>query len=488
MSKTKTATQSVVPHPHIPVKLSDEDLMFILEFFVSKVDFINFLCVTKKYLKIPEKYRTNPIKIDNKTTSLFPNLEVQKLYSWNDTQLKDIKLYEIVYPETYFHYYLKYFSVRTKVRARKIIYSAEDRVNYECMKGPGVVPEQITEISEKCFEECNKLTSLSIPDQVSVIGRNAFANCTSLKVLNLPENLKVIGDNCFLACNSLTTIKLGKNNEFKGKASFGIYMFLEKNNIKCNDVFYSVEDRRKYGNKIPEVCITLSEKCFAGCLYLTAITVPSTITYIGSRCFEGCKGLKALSLPSTVKVYDNVFVGCSCISALTIPGNFPKIDNSIFENVQMVKSIELTDCTQFDGMVSYSLAVIIEKGGIPCSTIKFTEEDRRLFGETVPKGVKELGEACFSGDFRVKSVVVPKSVTKLGVGCFKNCCSLTSVTLPSTIVDIPQSCFYQCPVLKSVKAKAKNLNYGKYCFFGCEKIKKSKKIPPECFEQEPIMK
>ncbi|EDR24786.1 hypothetical protein, conserved [Entamoeba dispar SAW760] len=487
MGKDKEKTKDIITEvPKRKVKLTVEEVMRVLDCFVKKEDFIRSLQISKKFKDIPKRYSYNPISIDSTTISLFPNLKVQKLYAWNDTQIPKMKKYEVEYPETYFHYYLKYFAIRDKVSARKIVYSSEDRVNYECMKGEGILPDGITKIADKCFEECNKIVSLNIPTSVTAIGRNGFANCTSLTSLTLPENLMVIGDNCFLACNSLTSIKLGTTNCFKGKASYGIYLFLEKNNIHCNDVFYSSEDRRKYGNKIPEICNSLADKCFASCLSLTSIEVPSTIQHIGSRCFEGCKGLKQISLPPTINCYDHAFSGCSYITALTLPGNFPKIDKSIFENIQMIKSIVLTDCTQFDGLVSYSLAVIIERGGIPCTNVAYTEEDRKVFGENIPKGVKEVGDNCFSGDFRAKSITVPKGVTKLGQSCFKNCCSLTSVSLPSSIISIPVSCFYQCPVLKTLKIKNKTLTYEKYCFYGCEKLKlKSKNIPSECFSKEP---
>ena len=313
-----TPEQTPTPKPKIPVKLTEEEMMQVLNHFIKRNDFINAILTTKKFKEIPKKYKYNPISIDQKSIDLFPNIEKQILYAWNDIQIPEMKKYEVAYQETYFHYYLKYFAIRDKISAKHVVYSAEDRVNYECMKGDGNIPENITQIADKCFEECNKLKSLKIPNTVTSIGRNVFSNCTSLTGLTLSENLKSIGDNCFLACNSLCSVKIGKLNEFHGRVSYGVSLVLQKNKIKCTDVFYSIEDRRKFGVKIPDVCNSLADKCFAQCQSLTSIEIPSTISYIGSYCFEGCKGLKNVSLPSTVKSYDHAFAGCSCISSLTI--------------------------------------------------------------------------------------------------------------------------------------------------------------------------
>ena len=62
-------------------------------------------------------------------------------------------------------------------------------------------------ISQKAFNGCAGLTSVTIPDSVTSIGEQAFMICTSLTSITIGSGVTSIGDNAFYGCEKLTTIK-----------------------------------------------------------------------------------------------------------------------------------------------------------------------------------------------------------------------------------------------------------------------------------------
>ena len=59
------------------------------------------------------------------------------------------------------------------------------------------VPEDVTEIGEKAFHLCTRLTQINIPDSVTEIGKAPFRGCTSLTQINIPEGVTKISNEAF---------------------------------------------------------------------------------------------------------------------------------------------------------------------------------------------------------------------------------------------------------------------------------------------------
>ncbi len=77
--------------------------------------------------------------------------------------------------------------------------------------GPGgdvVVPEGVTEIGNRAFEDRSDLTSIVLPESLTNIGEGAFISCHSLTGIALPETLTGIGDSAFFGCFRLTSVTI----------------------------------------------------------------------------------------------------------------------------------------------------------------------------------------------------------------------------------------------------------------------------------------
>ncbi|MCL2082871.1 MAG: leucine-rich repeat domain-containing protein [Oscillospiraceae bacterium] len=68
------------------------------------------------------------------------------------------------------------------------------------------IPDSVTTIERRAFQDCILLTDVMIPKSVTLIPQYAFAYCTSLRDLDIPDNVKAIDTLAFWLCTSLTRI------------------------------------------------------------------------------------------------------------------------------------------------------------------------------------------------------------------------------------------------------------------------------------------
>lgn len=62
--------------------------------------------------------------------------------------------------------------------------------------GTGIIKfdGDVTSIGVRAFEDCSRLTSITIPNSVETIGEYAFHMCTSMVTITIPYNVTSIGE------------------------------------------------------------------------------------------------------------------------------------------------------------------------------------------------------------------------------------------------------------------------------------------------------
>lgn len=120
-------------------------------------------------------------------------------------------------------------------------------IKYIGSGGDVVIPDTVTEIGEKAFEKCFRVTSVLIPQSVVKIGVGAFLFCYDLKTITLSEKLDTIAEDTFWGCSSLTDIML------------------------------------------PRGLTAIGDNAFLGCEALQTITIPDGVMVLGENIFEYCK-------------------------------------------------------------------------------------------------------------------------------------------------------------------------------------------------------
>lgn len=66
--------------------------------------------------------------------------------------------------------------------------------------------QPVTAIGERCFYDCDELTTIILPEGILSIGGDAFAECNNLRGMNIPETVSSIGDRAFYNCPSFQAI------------------------------------------------------------------------------------------------------------------------------------------------------------------------------------------------------------------------------------------------------------------------------------------
>ena len=204
------------------------------------------------------------------------------------------------------------------------------------------IPERVTSIGDYTFLMCGSLTQLTIPDSVTSVEGNPFRHlsaeiqvssenpaisvvdgvvfnkegtrliacpCNKTGIYAIPEGVLEIGANAFENCNDLTEVTIpGSVVSIEGNpfdfAQLELKLAPENPNFSLADgVLFDKTGAKllvypcgRPGDtyEIPEGTVEIGEFAFAGCLQLSAVTVPESITTIASNSFWNCDNLRIL--------------------------------------------------------------------------------------------------------------------------------------------------------------------------------------------------
>lgn len=64
----------------------------------------------------------------------------------------------------------------------------------------------VTAISDGCFRDCDRLTTVILPETVTIIGDNAFTGCDALRGVYIPNGVLSIGEDALAECPKLEAV------------------------------------------------------------------------------------------------------------------------------------------------------------------------------------------------------------------------------------------------------------------------------------------
>ena len=140
------------------------------------------------------------------------------------------------------------------------------------ISGEIVIPEEIegypvTAIGMAAFDDCYRLTGVTIPQGVTRIADWAFFGCSNLAYVNIPSTVSRIGSNAFKYCSGLQSVV------------------------------------------IPAGVAEIDESTFFGCRALTDITIADSVTDIGNNAFYDCTALTNVTYEGTNYQWGLITVG-----------------------------------------------------------------------------------------------------------------------------------------------------------------------------------
>ena len=377
---------------------------------------------------------------------------------------------------------LKSFSVAKKNKvlsySEPLLTSADGSEVYMCLptvKGKFDIPEGVTLLRPRSFEDCTALTSVKLPSTLTEIGDRAFGNCYAMKCGALPESLKRIGteafDNCdaitsltlpdslttlgartFFDCDNLKKIKIGASLTELGDGAFAGCVVLKEVTVSGKNPSFVMSEGVLYTTDRKTVVAAFKlkdinpktgayetppgvERIAPYAYYdrgdIVELTVSPGVKEIGERAFSWCTKIYSVSLPKSLETigrsafeYATSYDRLGSPPALVIPDNVTSIGERAFARCYKLKEVKL----------GKGIEKIPDEAFLMCS---------KLTSITIGSA-ESIGRDAFSGDLVLKSVTLPKGLKLIDRGAFRDCVSLGSISLPNSLEEIRADAFYSC--------------------------------------------
>ena len=285
------------------------------------------------------------------------------------------------------------------------------------------IPTGILTVGESAFENCKKITSITVPGWVTLIEKNAFKSCTGVTAIVFEGEANdlalTIGEGAFYGCKASTTeaiseITLPANLKSLGKNAFGNISTLTKVVV----------------NSIGEVDFVSG--AFA--------TITSSATSVGTTY------VTVVELSKDVYIADigGVF-GIKLASVVIAEGNpyYTAIDDIVYD-VEITRIIFYPSAKQGAYTTPETVTTIGEK--------VFTQKTG-LTEITIGKNVTEIGSFTFNGCTNLEKVTFADGGTEglvISNEAFANCSKLAEVNLPVRLVSISAGAFRSCRAITEI--------------------------------------
>ena len=303
----------------------------------------------------------------------------------------------------------------TSVTIPNSVTSIGDYAFYECYRLTSVtIGNSVTSIGKYAFYKCRSLTSVTIPNSVTSIGGWAFYHCTGLTSVTIPNSVTSIGELAFAGCSGLTSIE----------APAGFFDVPEGDLTGYTKILNQVTVN---GGELTENALLFINRSYKTLQTLDVSGV--TNTEFADEAFKGCYNLQQLVLPAGLqKVGYMMVAGCKNLQSINIPASVEEIEQSAFEDCRSIQTIT------FGGL----------SAGAP----------GRFNAPATASQLKKIGNWAFYNAHELQHLDIPEGVTEIGDGAFYGCTYLEDITLPASIQAIGDNCFALCTKLTKITCNA----------------------------------
>ncbi len=179
--------------------------------------------------------------------------------------------------------------------------------------------KNLTSIGTEAFQNCKKLTTVTLPKSLESIDNLAFAGCESLTSINLSgcAGLQSIGNNAFENCEKLTTVTLPSTVIEIGNYAFSSSGLTKINLSNCTG--------------LQSISVGAFGKCQMTSINLSGCT---SLESIRNNAFQNCASLETVLLPESLgEIGAEAFWNCTDLQSIYFQCVPAKIDPAAFKGV-----------------------------------------------------------------------------------------------------------------------------------------------------------
>lgn len=286
---------------------------------------------------------------------------------------------------------------------------------------------QVVSIGTRAFDNCTRLTSVTIPEGVTNISSYAFYNCTSLTTVVLPKSIKALGASAFQGCTSLATVSFAGDQLQVGQAAF----------LNCSGLRSLVVNAEK---------LTLADHAFFACSGLKSCELHGREVTVGDYAFGRY----------SLWHYDGQYYSgeCSSLTNVVIEGSASvSINANAFVGCPRLEEVAVA------GQQTLSLGASAFQG---CTALNNVD----LIGEQAAT----MGNSAFQNCLSLCAIALPNALMTVQTNTFLNCRALTDLVLPTNVVRISYRAFDTCTALSNVVFDAAMQVIEAQAFFGCKAL------------------
>lgn len=184
--------------------------------------------------------------------------------------------------------------------------------------------------------------------------------------------------------------------------------------------------------------VRIGKSAFAGCVGLTSVTIPDTVTEIGEMAFSNCTNMAAITIASSVaRIESFAFAGCVKIVMIILPKSLTYLGDEPFVGCTNLRIIDVDPDNKAFGSIN---GILFSKN---MDTLLLCPQG--YMGEYyIPDCVVSVNRSAFIRCKSVTGITIPDSVVRIGSYAFAECVNLKRVTIPDSVTDIGENVFINC--------------------------------------------